>query len=619
MQRSYKNVFEHAADSASSPGRGIIAENCVEYYLFIIDHQSDHVTLAKTLETLRKAAVELCQSLTNCYIWQRDEFSLELKISHGLMFLYGITDYGEAIEDEWLIVYILRELTRSFPSLWVRVADTDGEFLLIEAANTLPDWISPEVDENRVWLHHAKLHIIPLHGEFDHKNKDTGKLSLRHAVEFLRQTPNALFYSHSTENEAFYRLQKYPSFVKFSSHHSLVTVPRRVAYVLHMLPKSIAMAIEMFYLRDAISLQHVMSESNTLVFPPNDLVTISAHFSKILFAQLRSQQFEPPPRWRRFFPTLSSNPASAASHISSSQLGTGMKITIGYEMLAKVAKANKHRVVRELDILLQDLLEDGDEALPTDKDIEAWRDSQRNDDDSWLDIDFSDFEQKLEARPADRPEKLPTANSSADSQVDIQKIVSRFEEFLHDEKAGVDGVSFDDIVDDNADADDETSAKSDGDTSSERENVELDENIFAQLITNLLSPTHSVAADAMGNGLGRPIDDALPVARGNKSEIDEMQHLTAQFEAELKCHGALKLDHSDSPCAAREANQTHSHRKLGQPSDSSSAVSDTGAISVDFHLAQNILESFKSQAGMAGPASNLLGMMGITLPRDEED
>ncbi|KAG5913115.1 hypothetical protein E4U61_007333 [Claviceps capensis] len=619
MQRSYKNMFEHAADSALGPGRGIIAENCVEYYLFIIDHPSDHVTLARTLETLRKAAVELCQSLTNCYIWQRDEFSVELKISHGLMFLYGITDYGEAIEDEWLIVYILRELTRSFPSLWVRVADTDGEFLLIEAANTLPDWISPEIDENRVWLHHAKLHIIPLHGESDHKNKDTGKLSLRHAVEFLRQTPNALLYSYSTENEAFYRLQKYPSFVEFSSHHALVTVPRRVAYVLHTLPKSIAMAIEMFYLRDAISLQHVMSKSSTLVFPPNDLVTISAHFSKILFAQLRSQQFEPPPRWRRFFSTLSSNPASAASHISSSQLDTGMKITIGYEMLAKVAKASKHRVVRELDILLQDLLQDGDEALPTDKDIEAWRDSQRNDDDSWLNIAFSDFEQKLEARPANRPEKAPAANSSADGQVDIQKIVSRFEEFLHDEKAGVDGVSFDDIVDDdNADADDETLAKSDGDTSSEREIVEFDENTFAQLVTNLMSPDHSVASNAVGNGLGRPIDDALTVARGNKSEINEMQHLKAQFEAELKHYGALKLEHSDSPCA-RETNQTHSHRRLGQPSGSSSAASATGAISVDFHLAQNILESFKSQAGMAGPASNLLGMMGITLPRDEED
>lgn len=31
-----------------------------------------------------------------------------------------------------------------------RVYDSDGDFLLIEAANTLPDWITPENAENRV-------------------------------------------------------------------------------------------------------------------------------------------------------------------------------------------------------------------------------------------------------------------------------------------------------------------------------------------------------------------------------------------------------------------------------------------------------------------------------------
>jgi len=30
------------------------------------------------------------------------------------------------------------------------VRDTDGEFLLIEAANDLPAWVSPENAENRV-------------------------------------------------------------------------------------------------------------------------------------------------------------------------------------------------------------------------------------------------------------------------------------------------------------------------------------------------------------------------------------------------------------------------------------------------------------------------------------
>lgn len=38
------------------------------------------------------------------------------------------------------------------------------------------------------------------------------------------------------------------------------------------------------------------------------------------------------------------------------------------------------------------------------------------------------------------------------------------------------------------------------------------------------------------------------------------------------------------------------------------------------NLARNLLESLKSQAGMAGPGGNLMGMLGLgMLPRDEDD
>jgi hypothetical protein len=43
------------------------------------------------------------------------------------------------------------------PNLWIRVYDTDGEFLLIEAANVLPKWLKPEVSENRVRIYTSTL------------------------------------------------------------------------------------------------------------------------------------------------------------------------------------------------------------------------------------------------------------------------------------------------------------------------------------------------------------------------------------------------------------------------------------------------------------------------------
>jgi hypothetical protein len=68
----------------------------------------------------------------------------------GTMYLHGLTKYGDSVEDEWLIVYILKELSNRFPELWIKVVDTDGEFLLIEAANALPRWLNPEIADNRV-------------------------------------------------------------------------------------------------------------------------------------------------------------------------------------------------------------------------------------------------------------------------------------------------------------------------------------------------------------------------------------------------------------------------------------------------------------------------------------
>lgn len=49
-----------------------------------------------------------------------------------------------------MIVYILRELTKKHKDLWAQVVDSDGQFLLVEAAGVLPAWLEPEIADNRV-------------------------------------------------------------------------------------------------------------------------------------------------------------------------------------------------------------------------------------------------------------------------------------------------------------------------------------------------------------------------------------------------------------------------------------------------------------------------------------
>ncbi|XP_064285398.1 uncharacterized protein LOC135305592 [Passer domesticus] len=63
--------------------------------------------------------------------------------------LGGTTAFGDNVEDEWFIVYLLREITREFPGLAASIDDNDGEFLLKEAVDFLPKWLNPENSENR--------------------------------------------------------------------------------------------------------------------------------------------------------------------------------------------------------------------------------------------------------------------------------------------------------------------------------------------------------------------------------------------------------------------------------------------------------------------------------------
>ena len=64
-------------------GQRQLTENCLEYFLFIIEGSIDKGKPFEKLESVRKAAVNLCQSLTNNYIWQREEFHLELETQEG--------------------------------------------------------------------------------------------------------------------------------------------------------------------------------------------------------------------------------------------------------------------------------------------------------------------------------------------------------------------------------------------------------------------------------------------------------------------------------------------------------------------------------------------------------
>ncbi|OAR01296.1 hypothetical protein LLEC1_02717 [Akanthomyces lecanii] len=605
-----------------------LPENSMEYMIFILDDAAGGVKYLNRLESISKEATRLMDSIAKDYIWQRDEFRLSVVNEQGTIHLHGTTDYGDAVEDEWLIVYLLRVLSKAHPDIFIRVADQDGEFLLVEAANVLPNWLNPEVDHCRVWLQGGKLKLIPLHSE---KAKPTApkSLTLADAIKYLRTESENLMHSQSVEDEAFYRLEKYPEHVDASLHYRVVTIPRKLAYIIHELPKTVSGAVEAFYLRDHAGMKKITSELEGLHLPPTDLVTVSVKFSRVLFAQLRSQRFEAPRRWQSTMRGHSAHETTEEMPRESVlTLEDGMKLTCGYEMLAMTAENSKSRTIRGLAILLQDLKEDGNEELPTNADIKSWLDVKRNDDESWLDINYEDFERELEGKTARSDSRNTESSAFGDTraQEDLRKIVSRFEAFMNNETAGLDGADIDEMDMDNDETDDETDENSD----MEDKEVGFDEQTFSRAMKELMGlPTDHLALASTGHCNSKAAEQNTDAQNSNAEEQD-IENLSLQMEDELKSHGALRLDRFKSqqgkfgnrrePRNKPKAKQKEivNEAETREKDDEEDENSD-GEVDVDYNLAKNLLESFKSQGGMAGPTGNLLGLMGIQLPRDEDD
>lgn len=404
-----------------------LPDDCVEYSIYMINDQPVSVAAQRTrLNEILKAATLLQRKHLHGYIWQRDGFQLSLS-STSPAHLHGRVDFGDSLADEWVVVYLLRELSKQFPEVWISAHDTDGEFLLIEAAAALPKWLNPETADFRVWLNAGQLKIIPL----STSTSSSQNLTLPAALSMLSQPDTALLTDPAINAAAFSRIASHPAAISSTLHHSRITIPRPLAFLLHRSPAYIAPAIEAFYLRDPISLAPLNSKDlATLRFPPDDLIDMVATFPKVGFAQLRSQIFAPPPAWTGVAPRIARDESA----------NTGMKVACGMEMLLSDPARRDARAVREM-LLLLDEVGSGEETLPSDEEIAGW--GGQEDDEGWLDVDYADFERELDGKDVQGK-----GFGDAAAQENLRKMVQRFKEFVadDDEAGGIDGV--DDISDD---------------------------------------------------------------------------------------------------------------------------------------------------------------------------
>ncbi|TPX37482.1 hypothetical protein SmJEL517_g00703 [Synchytrium microbalum] len=459
------------------------SEDYVQYCIYLPD--------AKDVVHLQQQATLISSFVlqwTDGYIWQKDPFGLVVVSSTqtqaqepSFAYLKGRTRFGDAIEDEWFIVFLLREISKQWQEAVISVSDSDGEFLLIEAAKEIPKWLTPSNSTNRVFLHKGQLHIIPIpKTPVEREEFPSGKLTVTQGIELVASSTTPTVAADKVQAAVFDRISSYPDKARQNIHHACVMIPRAVASVLKRDPQMVAPAVESFYMRDPITMRAIHRMER---FPPADSVSCTIPVTRTLYAQLVAQRFHAPKPFR--LPPVSSPEFKAAE--------LGMKLACGMEMLAaeKPRSSATHtenatldtydfdrddeyirfrnrlsqlgyfkgetqgsKLYQQLEIVAKEQHlrdKDGDEQQPEHPSLKLSRllslpliqdaelDTTPEDSDAWMDMNASDLEAAFAARRAvvnfrdSDEEEEESDEDSSDDEADVPRRYQRMKEELQAE------------------------------------------------------------------------------------------------------------------------------------------------------------------------------------------
>ncbi|KAF9648515.1 SGT1-domain-containing protein [Thelephora ganbajun] len=321
-----------------------ISEDAVQYRLYPSQQSANKVSVLALATVLKDYTDDLLPG----FLWHRDPFELKVVSDANGWVLEGTMRVGDCVDDEWCVVWLLREISKKW-DLAISVSDSDGEFLLIEAAEVLPSWVTPSNAENRIWIYNSQLHLVPLshisppspkparrqrpgRGQSDDEDndlveEDDNYISVKDALKVVRDNPVQTRAPSKVENVVWDRISRYPAAGKQHTHVTRVWLPTDIAKILSVDQTLVQKPVETFYTRDAIQLRaaHRMSK-----FPPQPVVLTAVRMTRVAYAQLVGQKFHPPKIWGYW------NEPEGTKEWRWRDIG--MKLACGFEMLYQESK-----------------------------------------------------------------------------------------------------------------------------------------------------------------------------------------------------------------------------------------------------------------------------------------
>jgi hypothetical protein len=492
------------------------------------------------------------------YIWQHESFLLKYNSSEQV--LEGSTFFGDCIDDEWHIVSILQQISKTHPGYVIQCNDNDGEFLLIEAADHLSKEQEPETTKNKVFIHRGELHIIPI----------TTEITLEKAIEFIyAETPTVA--STLIQQSAFGKIKAGVDF-----HYGTVLIPQRIAQILYYSPEIIATAIDAFYTREPSQMKYC---NKMLAFPPTTSVKCTIKYTKTLYAQLHSVNIAPIDVFQ--LPKQDESGYKAAY--------MGMKLACGFEILF-------NQVNKDMGNGYQTFVDKLTNLGYYRGELKGSREYQR----------LESLARKLYV--SDQKENIKDFQIMEMKRLYEEPLIDldlfTVKEDESDDWLYLDPREVDDMLSQNktTDLDSDDSDGSDG---------SLDDNEREQLaeMKGILGGFNSfVDKESSVGGVILPGD-----LSDDSSSDEDYQPISFNPDSFM-----IKIARGLDQNVGKEEGLEEVMEAMGRELDSVLEDDMLKDVDLDANLMKNLLESFEAQGGLSGPVSNIIGSLGLKLPKPND-
>jgi hypothetical protein len=179
-------------------------QKCLTLAIFALSPVQTREELHQQIQSTYDSLMEALHPWIRHYIWDYEPIRPQIYEHKEKSYIFAQIRLGELIDDEWLVTWILYYISKNREDIFIQVYDNEGEFLLIESWNYLPDWISPDIALNRVWMNMGKLLIIP-----EVFYMDRG-LRLEEALTFLEKASYRCLPRPDIDAVILKRLEEYP-------------------------------------------------------------------------------------------------------------------------------------------------------------------------------------------------------------------------------------------------------------------------------------------------------------------------------------------------------------------------------------------------------------------------